>query len=96
MSKHKTRPVKLWVDVDEDIVDLVVYLGDIPGVRTHSSCQGSVDKPPYVIVSWSSPEAEARLRREFDFERMTGSFAHVYPKGSLKPEMRLESILGTI
>src|ERR1700677_830715 len=37
-----TRLVSVWVDVDEGIADLVEYLNTIPGVRTHTSCQGTL------------------------------------------------------
>ncbi len=42
-GNHKTRPVLVWADVDIGIAEMVVYLNGIPGVRTLSSCQGTID-----------------------------------------------------
>jgi len=39
---HKTIPIQVWVDVDEGIADMVLYLNTIPGVRTHACCQGTL------------------------------------------------------
>ena len=62
---HKTMPVQVWADVDEGIAPLVIALNKIPGIRTHSSCQGMIGEggaepyKPYVRVTW---EDETSLR----------------------------------
>jgi hypothetical protein len=72
-SSHPTRAVQVWVDVDLGVAEMVEYLNTIPGVRTHSSCQGTIGEGgaepyrPYVQCSWKS-EAEDRLRAEFDID----------------------------
>ncbi len=48
---HKTRPVQVWVDIDLGIAEMVVYLNTIPGVRTHTSCQGTIGKQQLVLRS---------------------------------------------
>lgn len=61
--QHKTVPVQVWVDVDEGVADLVKYLNTVPGIRTHASCQGTLDEDgpepyrPQVIISWSNEKS---------------------------------------
>jgi hypothetical protein len=75
---HKTVPIQVWAEVDEGIADMVRYLNTIPGVRTHSSCQGTIGEggpepyPPYVMVTWDSDETLARLKAEFDMSDCDG------------------------
>jgi hypothetical protein len=76
-TKHKTKPVWVVVDVDLGIAETVEYLNTIPGVRTHSSCQGSIGEGgpepygPYVEVSWSNDIALTILRAGYEVE-LTG------------------------
>lgn len=71
---HKTVPVWVLVDVDEGIATLVKKLNMIDGVRTLSSCQGTLGEGgpepygPYVCVSWLSDEALATLRATYNVE----------------------------
>ncbi len=66
---HRTVPIQIWVDVDDGIADFVFLLNMMPGVRTHSSCQGTVGEggaepyPPYVSVSWGDDAAREALKR---------------------------------
>lgn len=85
---HKTRPIKVWVDADLGIADMVEYLNTIPGVRTQASCQGTIGEGgphPYraqVMCTWN-PEALPRLQAEFDVdvERLgNGSWGYVRPR----------------
>lgn len=89
---HKTRPVRVWADVDEGIADLVVYLNTIFGIRTFASCQGTIgesgDEPyrPYVMVSWPDKATLARLQWEFDITFDVGAgpsdqWCSVHPRG---------------
>lgn len=88
---YKTRPVQVLIDVDIGIADFVEFLNTIPGVRTHSSCQGTIgegDPYPYraqVLVSWETPEALACLQNWCDVtfpEDCDGSWCYVHPQGS--------------
>jgi hypothetical protein len=71
--QHDTVPVQVWADVDIGIADMVRYLNTIPGVRTLSSCQGTIGEggpAPYraqVCVTWDSDSTFERLNSEFDF-----------------------------
>jgi len=93
MQQHKTKPVRVWVDVDEGIADLVIYLNTIPGVRTYASCQGTIGEGgphPYraqVMCGWT-PEAFKRLQEEFDISLISefdgnptnGTWGYIHPK----------------
>ena len=65
---HATVPVPVWADVDVGIADLVRWLNSIPGVRTFSSCQGTIGEggpvpyPPHVSVTWADDKALAAIR----------------------------------
>jgi hypothetical protein len=85
---HETRPIHVWVDADLGIADMVEYLNTIPGVRTHTSCQGTIGEGgpqpyrAYVSASWST-EALERLRGEFDVvpdPDGNGSWGDVHPR----------------
>src|ERR1035441_8377566 len=89
MSKpHETRPIKVWVDADLGVADMVEYLNTIPGVRTTASCQGTIGECgacPYrahVMCHWT-PEALQRLRTEFDVvPDGNGSWGLVHPRSA--------------
>ena len=77
---HQTRRVQVWVEVDEGIADLVLYLNTIPGVWTDTSCQGGTAYRPYVMCHWT-PEGLARLEREFDVVKEgNGTWGYVHPR----------------
>lgn len=77
---HDTIPVQVWADVDCGIADLVRYLNTIPGLRTDASCQGGKTYGPYVMVHWSSEEAFARIKAEFDLSEVHEAWCHVHPR----------------
>jgi hypothetical protein len=85
-GSHQQRPIQVWVDVDEGIADVVLYLNAIDGVRTHASCQGTLGEGgahpyrPQVMVSWSSQEAFERLRGEFDMTEINAGWCYVHPR----------------
>jgi hypothetical protein len=86
-GRHTTTPVQVWVDVDIEIAEMVVYLNTISGVRTLSSCQGTIGEggpAPYraqVMASWTD-EAFERLKREFDVSIEGDSWGYLHPKES--------------
>lgn len=69
---HETIPVQVWADVDVGIADVVRRLNDIPGVRTHASCQGTIGEvgaepyPPRIMVSWQTSKAFTAMAAEFE------------------------------
>ncbi len=85
---HRQIPIKVTVDVDEGISDLVLYLNSIPGVRTFGSCQGTIGEGgpapyrPEVIVTWDSADTFARLQSEFDLSQVhpEGAWCYVHPR----------------
>lgn len=82
---HETRPVRVWVDVDRGVAELVEYLNTIPGVRTHASCQGTIGEGgpvpyrPQVMCSWTE-EAFSRLASEFDITPTGEGWGYVHPR----------------
>jgi hypothetical protein len=55
---HPSRPVRVVVDIDEDIADVVQYLNEQPDIRTFASCQGTPgQRPAYVMVGWLTSDA---------------------------------------
>ena len=75
---HKTVPVMVWVDIDIDIVDMVVYLNTIPGIRTLFSCQGYKKERPYVVIHWNTKSAINRVSKEFDVEAIQENVCMAY------------------
>lgn len=82
---HTTRPIQVWVDVDEGIADMVAYLNTIPGVRTHTSCQGTIGEGgphpygPFVQCTWDEA-ALLRLQQEFEVDIHGLAYGDVRPK----------------
>jgi hypothetical protein len=74
MKVHETRPILVWADVDVGIADLVEHLQRFAGVRTLTSCQGTVDEggaepyAGYVRITWRDDKVLAKLKRLFDVE----------------------------
>lgn len=79
---HKTRPIQVWADVDEGIADEVEYLNTIPGVRTFTSCQGTIGEcgpephGPYIQATWPDGNTLNRLKEEYNVEPL--GIAHGY------------------
>ncbi len=84
--QHKTRQIQVWVDVDMDIADVVIYLNTISGVRTIASCQGTIGEGgphPYraqVMVTWTDDAAFSRLKNEFDLSEIGNHWCYVHPR----------------
>ena|SRR5271157_4452979 len=95
---HKTCPIQVWVDVDLEISDMVIYLNTIPGVRTYACCQGTLGEGgqnpyrPYVMALCDIPESFERLKSEFDIvvtNDSDGSWFYVHPKELIKVSTKL-------
>lgn len=88
MADHPQRTILVQVDVDEGVADLVLYLNTIPGVRTHTSCQGTIGEGgphpyrPQVMVSWDCEETFERLKAEFDISQLsdTSAWCYIHPR----------------
>jgi hypothetical protein len=78
-ENHRTRPVRVWADIDVGISWLVDYLNSLKGVRTHASCQGTTNYPAYVMASWPA-EIEARLREGYDVELLGENWGYIRPR----------------
>jgi hypothetical protein len=82
---HETRPVLVWADCDLGIADMVEHLQTIPGVRTTSSCQGTLGEggphpyPPQVMATWND-EAWLPLLREFDITVLGNNWGYIHPR----------------
>jgi hypothetical protein len=99
-KQHKTLLMKVWAEIDVGIAPTVRRLQKIPGVLTHSSCQGTLHENgphpyrPFVMVTWASLEAFDRVRKEFDVTLPKGSnmkWGYVHPTDDVKPGYRPNS-----
>ncbi len=94
---HQTVPVQVWADIDVGIADLVRYLNTISGVRTHTSCQGTVgelsdddkaagaqESRPWVMVSWDDDATLALLETKFDIDVDGDHWGHLHPRETTK------------
>ncbi len=103
MNHHKTTPVRVWVDVDLGIAEVVLYLNSLPGIRTYGSCQGTIDEggnyPANVMATWPDEHIDL-LESKFDVaplgnpeynmkEYGTKNWGWLYAKGS---QPRIETI----
>ena len=84
-GNHKQVPIQVWVDVDEGIAHMVLYLNTISGVRTIASCQGTLGEggpKPYraqVMATWP-PGVFERLRSEFDVTILGDNWGYLHPR----------------
>jgi len=85
-GEHLTVAIKVWVDVDLGIYEMVLYLNSIPGVRTLYSCEGTIGEggphpyPPQVGCTWADDETLKLLLREFDVTLMGNYWGDVHPR----------------
>ena len=87
---HKTRPVQVWVDVDEGIATSVEYLNAIPGVRTFASCQGTISEggpEPYKaqIMAYWPERVRSLIEVAFEIGEIGEGWTYLHPRvrGSL-------------
>lgn len=83
---HETVPVQVWIDVDMGIADVVRCLTEMPGIRCHSSCQGTIGEggpepyAAYVLVTWDDDEAYARLVAGYDVSIEGDHWGYAHPR----------------
>ena len=84
MKIHRQIPIKVWVDVDEKIADLVLHLNTIKGVRTLASCQGTIGeggaKPykPYVMISWNNKKLLEKLKKKYKIKKLGSNYGYLF------------------
>ena len=104
---HIQIPMRVWVDIDRGIASMVKGLNEIPGVRTHASCEGNLDNGPapygpYVMVSWSTPEARAAIAARYNIEEIdrdygtptNGTWGYAHPSSSTEAPENPDPALG--
>jgi hypothetical protein len=85
----ETEVVMVKVDADAGIAQMVVDLNEIRGVRTHTSCQGTIGEGgphpyrAYVMCSWSRPEALEALKAKYIVRPQgNGAWGYVHPSST--------------
>ena len=89
LERHQlkaTRVVWVKVDADAEIAQMVIDLNEIPGVRTHSSCQGTIGEGgphpyrAYVMCSWRDEAALNFLKSRYIVRPQgNGAWGYVHP-----------------
>lgn len=84
---HLQIRMLVWAAIDSGIVTAVNRLMSMPGVLTHTSCEGGDGYPPYVMVTWDDAEARARIVAEFDLTEEGDHWAYAHPRvaATVKP-----------
>jgi len=84
---HETQPVLVWADIDVGVIPVVRRLNEIPGVRTHASCESARqlfsnalqgEYKPEVMASWTD-DAWLILLKEFDITLLGNNFGYLHP-----------------
>ena len=82
MAVHKTVPLPVWVDVDEGISSAVAFLNTLPGVRTFTSCQGTIGEGgaepyrPFIYAYWPL-DIQSQIEEHFEVGEDRGSGSKV-------------------
>jgi len=85
---HNRSRMLVWAEIDGGIAAAVTQLMNMPGVLTHTSCQGGngggrcPEYPPYVMVTWKDDEARARIIEHFDLTEEGDHWAYAHPRFS--------------
>jgi hypothetical protein len=66
--------------VDIGIVEHVNRLNSMPGVITHTSCEGGVAYAPYIMVTWETDEVRAAIIAEYDLTDEGDHWAYAHPR----------------
>ena len=78
--------VRVWVDVDKKIADSVKWLNRLKGVRTFTSCQGTIGEgganpySPYVMA-YVPPLWEKEVAKHFTFGEKGEGWVYLHPIG---------------
>lgn len=82
---HKTKPLKVWIDIDLGIYESVKLLNTIEGIRTFSSCQGTIGEggshphKPYIMIY--CPKSKLKVvKKSFDISKKMNGWIYVHPK----------------
>ena len=82
---HKTKPLKVWVDIDVGIYEIVKYLNTIKGVQTFSSCQGTLKEGgnapynPYVMI-YCPPNKMKLIEKLYKIGQKGDGWMYIHPK----------------
>jgi len=84
-KSHPTVPLAVWVDVDEGVAADVAWLNSLPGVRTFTSCQGTIGEGgphpyPAQIMVWWPKRHDASIRRRFRIGERGRNWAYLHPR----------------
>jgi hypothetical protein len=79
---HESVRMLVWAEIDSGIADAVRYLMELPGVMTHTSCEGGENYRPYVMVTWEDEAARARIVEHFDLTEEGNHWAYAHPRDS--------------
>lgn len=88
-APHQTVPVLVWVDVDIAVAPIVRFLNGIPGIRTHSSCQGTIGEKgpapygPYVLISWRDDTALEEVSFHYEVRLAGDHLAYVSDRAAV-------------
>jgi len=76
---HKQVRLQVWAMVDTGIVEHVQHLNQIPGVMTHTSCEGGETYAPYIMVTWETDEAREAIVAEYYLTDEGDHWAYAHP-----------------
>lgn len=77
---HKQVRIQVYAMVDTGIVADVQRLNGMPGVMTHTSCEGDIGYAPYIMVSWETDDARAVIVAEYDLTDEGDHWAYAHPR----------------
>ena len=86
MANHKVIPIKIWVEVDENICEDVRFLNNLTGVRTFASCQGTLTEggpepyKSYILAYWPK-EYDDIIKNKYEIGELLGiRYGYLHPK----------------
>lgn len=85
---HKQVRLQVWAMVDTGIIEHVNRLNSMPGVLTHTSCEGDEGYAPYVMVTWKDDEARAAIVAEYDLTDEGDHWAYAHPRSTAKAAVK--------
>jgi hypothetical protein len=88
---HNPIRMLVWAKIDSGIAEHVRYLMELPGVLTHTSCEGGGCLPElraYVMVTWDDDEARARIVERYDLTEEGDHWGYARPRRTQTQEDR--------